>query len=740
MSFSQEMKDLIAAYQTGQKINASRTDQDYKEALTDAQTKKTARDNDPAKLKLEDDQARATLEGTRARNALTGEQMKNQGVNRAYTNELIQTMRDRRLAPPATNVDPSLGAAYGATGLPGSPYAGPVAPGTGGMPAPTIQTEDDTLGYAEGGAIPDDVREEGTRRLGSAMRRNNETRSKLWGGDDQERGMSRAARTADDLEADRKGVSRERNGRIFYAAGGAIPDPDNDAASEPDNDGDESPAVGTSTTTDISARRRSPPTAGLDGVVSPQLVHDAVRGGYKSIISSAGLNGGVRSPRHQQAAQAVAQGVGGLSNDEMNMMRRAVDPEGKMTDMQRNMAAIGTAYQFYVNRGEPERAEKIAGQMLQHFRLASQRYAAIAAHAAEQGNVDLATRAAMKAYANVPDGKDMSLTVDKDTGKISYHYTDENGKTISKGLVTPQQLASSAMGLARGGFDQAILSAAGQREQAQGKGAATGKGTSAGNAKGALDATRAIGGDLGPEIEKLQANPNMKNVKPEYWEGLQNAATHIMQQNPDMRPNEALGAAQALLDPKNDQFKTVSQDGRNVVKFPDGQSVTMDDRAFDAVVGQRAAARKVQLQTEDQAAVDKAASDKRWNNVKEGAAQAGNAVYGIAKSADDVLATPGRAVKAAIPDSVKEEFKARAGSAVEKGKEALGDLGRRVADPDNLPLVGSYKAIRDADYPAIAGAIQTGVQSALEALRRGSSNPGAIPSNPDEQVPSAPPI
>lgn len=157
----------------------------------------------------------------------------------------------------------------------------------------------------------------------------------------------------------------------------------------------------------------------------------------------------------------IAQTAGGLNPQEMEAVRKAIDPERKLTESQRNLAALGSVYQYWANKGDPQKAQRVAFQMLQHYRLAVQRYAAIAAHVANEGNLGLAAKATLKAYANVPEGKDMELTNDPDDPKrLVYSFTDENGKTILKGIPTPQQLAASAMGLATDGFDKALLAAA----------------------------------------------------------------------------------------------------------------------------------------------------------------------------------------------------------------------------------------------------------------------------------------
>lgn len=141
---------------------------------------------------------------------------------------------------------------------------------------------------------------------------------------------------------------------------------------------------------------------------------------------------------------------------ELDMVKKAVDPGNKLTEAQRNMFALGKIYQFQMDKGNSEGVARVALQLLQLYRLETIRYASIAAHAAQEGDLDTAARAAVKAYANIPDGRDIAVYKDED-GKLNYSYTDAStGKTIVKGLLTPQQLASQATGIAPAVFEKLI--------------------------------------------------------------------------------------------------------------------------------------------------------------------------------------------------------------------------------------------------------------------------------------------
>lgn len=453
-----------------------------------------------------------------------------------------------------------------------------------------------------------------------------------------------------------------------YADGGLVSDDDEDDA-DPAGAGAIPTDVPMDAPTDVSARARTQPAQrGLEGVISPQLVHDATVAGMTWGAKAYGLtgNGAIRTPSSQARAQQFAAGHGGLSDAEMQAARAAVDPEGKLTDSQRNMAALGSVYQFWANKGDDEKASKVAFQMLQHYRAATQRYAAIAAHAAESGNVDLATKAALKAYANVPDGRDIHIAPNPDDPKqLVYYYTDDKGNEIAKGIATPQQLAASAMGLVTGGFDKAILSAAGAREEAA-------KPKGAVKAQTATDRTNEAKlpeDTINAMKEKWQAANKDKQPDDEFWGQLKDATQHVLQQNPKTTANEAAKAAMSLLapgkaDPEKPDFKILpggEDGGPHTVKFNSGLKIQLDDDQLETVMNARAA--RVKAAT-DKINADMEESDKPGFLEKAGAGaqKVGRGVLDIAE---------------AIPGAAQTAIDAPGNAAIAVGK-TIGSLGSRL--------------------------------------------------------------
>lgn len=147
-------------------------------------------------------------------------------------------------------------------------------------------------------------------------------------------------------------------------------------------------------------------------------------------------------------------------SEDMEKLRKQVDPEGKLGESEANLAALGAVYQFKMGRGDTDGAACTAFQMIQYHRQAQQRYAILAACAFQKGDLDTACPAAMKAYANVPVGKDVKFQKTPD-GQLTYTYTDSStGKLMMQGIENPDKLASAAMGFSEKGFDKALLATA----------------------------------------------------------------------------------------------------------------------------------------------------------------------------------------------------------------------------------------------------------------------------------------
>lgn len=444
-----------------------------------------------------------------------------------------------------------------------------------------------------------------------------------------------------------------------FADGGMVEDEDLDPADEDDM---VTPAV---TSTDVSAQSRRPQ-------ISQEAAHDAVEGG---LVYGTGQLGaaGIPSPARQQRMMALRRGEGAAPLADMNAIYKKIDPNNEMSESQRNMAAMSAVYQWKLRTGDEKGAQRAAFMMLQHYRLASQRYAAIAAAAAENGDVDGAAKAAMKAYANIPDGRDLKIHKDA-KGQLVYMSTDAEGKTVSQGIASPQQLAAAAMGVATNGFDQFLLDAAGQRAARAGAVGGKGAGKSGGGVPKPKDAED-IRGATGRVIDDFAAKAKEagQDIRDGDVTAMKNVSYHISRHN-DVTPEEAFDAARTFItspEPKDGQkpfeIKRDEGTGQNRIMFADsGREITLSDTELRPLLVIRNRALK------ERATKEASPKGKSYGDY---AADAGKAAIGMASDAynwaKDDLEKAGRTESGARIKSAIGAIGRAAGDAYEWAKDDL---------------------------------------------------------------------
>jgi len=341
----------------------------------------------------------------------------------------------------------------------------------------------------------------------------------------------------------------------------------------------------------------------------PNPVDDALKYGVTQLPppqAAIGM-GGARS----RALRGYAQGAGAAPAEDMVKIYRKIDPKGEMGESERNMYAMQSVWQYKMNQGDAQGAAQSAFQMLQHYKTAATRYAALAKAAMDGGNVDDGIKLALKAYAQVPDGNDMKLYMGKD-GHINYEMKDKDGNQISGGIATPAEIGAAAMKLATpGGFENHLVQmTSGAKLDAKGKVSTSG---AAGKAKAADDDEDAgpakpreyaatqeqIGTHVDNWVAKEQKNDPNKKFEPAEIAAVKNAMYHIRRNN-DLTDDEALTAARTYMTaPEAEKggkapFKVKKdQDaGEATIRYPDGRELTMpmnDYLPMAAARGQRLA-------------------------------------------------------------------------------------------------------------------------------------------------------
>jgi len=282
-------------------------------------------------------------------------------------------------------------------------------------------------------------------------------------------------------------------------------------------------------------RPAAPATPAIGGVPTPQPrpkaanpalqpVIDGLEYGYRQVppelaaLTAAAGAGGRRSSR-ARALLALAQGAGAAPGSDMMAIYKKIDPDGTMPESERSLRALQAVHDYKM-KDDPEGAAKTAFQMLQNFRTIQTRYGALAAAALKGGHVEEGVQFALKQYHNIPDGNNLQMWVDKDSKRINWKLDGPDGKPISGGVATPEEIGASAMKLASpGGYENHLVQMASGAKMAGPTVAAEGRKTKAAEAAKAAAASDGEGeGMKAGEYKGLEGSvkSHVENWQKEY--------------------------------------------------------------------------------------------------------------------------------------------------------------------------------------------------------------------------------
>lgn len=311
--------------------------------------------------------------------------------------------------------------------------------------------------------------------------------------------------------------------------------------------------------------------AGHDAVLEGLKYAQARASGSRSDAGGGAVPTGASS--RNAGGEAYLRGAGAASSSEMNEVRKKIDPENKMAESERNLAALSQVYEYNLRQNNPEGAKRAAASMVQYFRQVSDRYKALSVAAAENGDVDGTIKAIMKAHANIPDGQDMKLKKNAD-GSVAYTFVDtQSGKTIEKGVATPEQILQFATRGASMSFDDLIVRAGGQR-----------------TAPAKPEGPRKVE-DRSKAMEVVDEGMKGIELDPDRAPALRHAASQIVSSN-DVDGRTAFQIVDTIVDPASaGKVKIKMIDGGGAVAaLPDGREVKLSRDALQNLGAMRALA------------------------------------------------------------------------------------------------------------------------------------------------------
>lgn len=224
------------------------------------------------------------------------------------------------------------------------------------------------------------------------------------------------------------------------------------------------------------ADRPTPEAApeGAEGEVTfGRALGDALDGGLRFITRAFGLDKTHSEPRQRGAisepsagAQALANGVGAATPEEMAAIAQAVDPNGEMDHAMRTIAGLNAVWEYHLEQGDYEKAEAAAASLMIAAQKTAAQFASEAVSRFQANDFEGGVKLLQEAYDIVPDGKNIEVELGPD-GTGVFRQKDMDGNVIGEGTFTPDRMVAAALGLADGQlYWKAIQdTAAGQRSQ-----------------------------------------------------------------------------------------------------------------------------------------------------------------------------------------------------------------------------------------------------------------------------------
>ena len=161
-------------------------------------------------------------------------------------------------------------------------------------------------------------------------------------------------------------------------------------------------------------------------------------------------------------AKAPKSAVGGPENDldlatnkgaatpaEVKAIDAKIDPNNEMDPWTRGRKRLDEAYEYYVSRGEPEKAANVAARLLLFDKMSSQARGTMAVNMISSGNSSEAAQVLMDAYnENIHDGGAIEIKPAAG-GKFTFKIT-KDGETVEQGQGTAADMAAVAGNVANG--------------------------------------------------------------------------------------------------------------------------------------------------------------------------------------------------------------------------------------------------------------------------------------------------
>jgi hypothetical protein len=180
----------------------------------------------------------------------------------------------------------------------------------------------------------------------------------------------------------------------------------------------------------------------------PQLFASADKA-IKAAMQGFNTSAGKRRAIEPEEEIDFRSGKGAATRAEITALDAKIDPDGEMSPWDRGRARLGAAYEYFVSRGEPEKAAKVAQRILLFDKMASQTRGQLAVQMISGGDAPNGAKVLVDAYnENIHDGSVLDVKQLPD-GRYGFTVT-KDGKVVQQGAGTAADLAALAGNVANG--------------------------------------------------------------------------------------------------------------------------------------------------------------------------------------------------------------------------------------------------------------------------------------------------
>jgi hypothetical protein len=239
---------------------------------------------------------------------------------------------------------------------------------------------------------------------------------------------------------------------LYAAEGGAIPNPRSFMRMPelPDEEtGPPAPAPMSPVATDRAPQGEAE-TVDQRELVSLDTIGPIVDQGMKNIQTYFGFDQqAVEGASSPEKLEAFAGNYGAGDPDDIEAVHKVVDPDGSLTEDERHIAGYNAVYNYWMRKGNPEKAKRAVSGMLMASKRAISALGNMAEAAFEKRDVKGMADAIVEGKNMVPDGENIRVKkVTKDGAE--FEVFDDQGRVTSAGKANINEMMRIATGMQDG--------------------------------------------------------------------------------------------------------------------------------------------------------------------------------------------------------------------------------------------------------------------------------------------------